>query len=220
MKRSVIRIALGIFLTILLLTTLFFPGGAVDENSDSDKNIISRQMLVTSSELVPIEMEQPTGFTNHSPIRINNNSGFNVSNGVKSGIGTPEDPFIIADWEIDGTSNGSCIYFGNTTAHFIVRNCSLHNASGNSNTYHWNSAITLYNVQNGVVFNNSVYNNDRNGLFLISSTNVIIENNTFYANNVNNIFCSYSNNNIFKNNNCTTSFRNVQGILLYYSINI
>jgi hypothetical protein len=66
----------------------------------------------------------------NGPIRINSNADFNLAHGVKSGMGTPASPYIIENLAIDGTGAGYCIYIGNTTADFIVRNNQLINANG------------------------------------------------------------------------------------------
>ena len=116
------------------------------------------------------------------PIRINSNADFNQVNGVANwdtGNGTEANPWIIEDWDIDGTDYGCCIYIGNTTEHFIVRNCTLHDASGE---YSWpdypGAGLELMNVENCTVENNLAYGNSCDGISLSYSRHNRILNNT------------------------------------------
>ncbi|MEM3611254.1 MAG: NosD domain-containing protein [Thermoplasmata archaeon] len=171
------------------------------------------------------------------PIRINSNADFTPANGVKSGTGSPWDPYIISDWEIDGTGYGSCIYIGNTTAYFVIKNCYLHNATGNGNLYYDNAAVQLRNVKNGTVkesvilnstigvyicqnsagitvHNNTISNGGDfgQGVYIQSSSNNTITNNTIFDN-YNGIYIAYSPNNTIENN---TIYSNGQhGIYIY-----
>ena len=138
MKIHKLRACIGILCIVFMLTNFLFP------------------VFGTNLEESPQELIQlPTGYKAHNPIRINNNSGFNLTNGVSAGNGTPGIPYILEGWEINGGGNGSCIYIGNTTAYFIVRDCLLYNATGNFQQYHWDTALSLYNVDNGKLFNNT-----------------------------------------------------------------
>ncbi len=83
----------------------------------------------------------------HQPIRINSNADFTLANGVSGGNGSAIAPWIIENWDIDGTGYGYCIYIGNTTEFFEVRECYLHHASGAYNPpYYPNSGLSLSNV--------------------------------------------------------------------------
>ncbi|MCK5038515.1 MAG: right-handed parallel beta-helix repeat-containing protein, partial [Thermoplasmata archaeon] len=120
------------------------------------------------------------------PIRINSNADFDPAHGVTNGSGTPLDPWIIEGWDIDGTGYGYCIYIGNTTEHFVVRDCYLHEANGVGTT-NWpffsDIALTLYNSINGVIDNNTAQNNDYRGIYLYQdSCGNIIKNNTVSSN--------------------------------------
>ncbi len=59
--------------------------------------------------------------TNYAPIRINSNSDFDAEHGITDGNGTEADPWIIEDYNINGTGYGYCIYIGNTTDYFKVK---------------------------------------------------------------------------------------------------
>lgn len=105
------------------------------------------------------------------PIRINNNADFNATNGINSGNGSIEAPYIIDNWLINGTGDG--IYIGNTTSHFIIRNNTmLNNTEGNYN-------IHLTNVTNGTVQNNTCYANSPS-VVIYDSTNVNVSDNVLH----------------------------------------
>ena len=59
---------------------------------------------------------------------------------ASSGNGTKSNPWIIENWEINGTGYSNCIYIEDTTEFFEVRDCYLHDSD---------TGIYLYNVQNG-----------------------------------------------------------------------
>ncbi|MFO7991656.1 MAG: NosD domain-containing protein [Thermoplasmata archaeon] len=108
--------------------------------------------------------------TTRGPIRINNNSDFNIKNGVIAGDGSVSDPYLIEGWEIDGFYGDDSIYIGNTTDHFIVRNCILKNTYRDLEPYHVGAGLSLYQAINGSVNNLSLENNFY-GINLNRSTN-------------------------------------------------
>jgi len=176
-------------------------------------------------------------YVSHNPIRINNNAEFASMAGIESwvGDGSPGNPYIIEGYEINGSGYGYCIYIGNTTVYFEVRDCYLHEASGiGSDPYYPDSGIMLYNVQNSTIANNTALNNrdgimlpysdnntivnnnvssnDWRGVFLFSSSNNAITNNTASSNNWEGIYQSSSSNNTINNN--TISSNNGYGIYI------
>jgi parallel beta-helix repeat protein len=103
----------------------------------------------------------------YAQIRINNNSEFDAAHGVSAGNGTVWSPWIIENYDINGTGYGYCIFVGNTTDYFKIKNCWLHEANGHSGAWFWNTALTLYNAQNGYVVGNYV-NKSEYGQLLVS----------------------------------------------------
>ena len=92
----------------------------------------------------------------HPPIFINGNDDFTAENGVTGGSGTAEDPYIIEGWTIvgDGSSTaGVCIK--NTTAFFVIRNCSISNFSGE-----FSAGIYFNNVTAGTIEHVDAFKND------------------------------------------------------------
>lgn len=113
------------------------------------------------------------GYSSFEPIRIDDDIDF-VNKAAEwnwPGNGAVENPFVIEGYDINGEGLGYCIYIGNTTYNFVVKNCFLHNASG----------LMLYNVQDGNIFNNTIKCNEY-GLNLDSSHNIMIVNNNISNN--------------------------------------
>jgi len=119
--------------------------------------------------------------TPRAPIRIDSNSDFDAAHGVTGGSGTASDPYIIENYEINGTGYGYCIYVGNTTSYFTIRNCYLHDAVGNNGMYRGNTAIFTLFADNGRIINNTVQTSEV-GVDVIMSNNYYIINNTFSEN--------------------------------------
>lgn len=112
----------------------------------------------------------------HAPIVILGNSDFTHENGVVSGSGTTEDPYIIAGWEIDvpdGESYG--VKVENASAHFILRGLVIRGAMSAKG-----AAIRLGFVSAAMVENCSI-SNALNGIEISSSTGVTLRGNTIYV---------------------------------------
>jgi parallel beta-helix repeat protein len=76
-------------------------------------------------------------------IAITNNYEFTVENGVCSGSGTAEDPYVIENWSIDAGLDEYGISIHNTSRAFVIRNVEVTGAS--------KSGIYLSYVQNGTI---------------------------------------------------------------------
>ena len=109
-----------------------------------------------------------------------------------SGSGTAIYPYIIENRTIDGD-----IHIQDTTAFFIIKNCTVYGGS---------NGIDLYRVINGELNNNTIYNQER-GIEVENSNHTKIRNNIIFntnrygiyvAGNTRNI--SIYNNNIYDNN--------------------
>ncbi|MCK4456214.1 MAG: right-handed parallel beta-helix repeat-containing protein [Thermoplasmata archaeon] len=138
--------------------------------------------------------ESASALTPHSPIYIDGNSGFTAPNGVVSGNGAWDDPFIIEGWEIDAF-NAQGIEVRNTDAHFIVRDVSVHSGS-----FFYNG-IYFSNVLNASV-GNGTFTSNFNGLFVEQSSNVSIKGNNISTNQNFGVF-------FLDVDNCTIEYNNV-----------
>ncbi|GAG79211.1 unnamed protein product [marine sediment metagenome] len=97
-------------------------------------------------------------------IYISGDSGWSNAKdtGICTGEGTSSIPYVIEDLVIDGNGLGSCIWIENTDVYFKIENCTLYNSGGN-----WiDGGISLVNVDNGQITNNTARNNWRNGISL------------------------------------------------------
>jgi len=150
----------------------------------------------------------------HPRIRINDNADFIMQADMYGwpGDGTEEDPFIIENKHIYGYGAGYCIYIGNTTSHFKVRNNHVERASGNHFESFGNSGIYLYNVINGVLENNTVIENVI-GIYLYNVIDGVLENNTVLENGYAMLIENSESNTISDN----SIYKNEVGILLFNS---
>jgi len=57
------------------------------------------------------------------PIYIYGDDDFTIANGVMSGSGTADDPYVIEGWRVDTPQADYGIYVDHTTAHFVIRDC-------------------------------------------------------------------------------------------------
>ncbi|MCX8173636.1 MAG: right-handed parallel beta-helix repeat-containing protein [Thermoplasmata archaeon] len=120
--------------------------------------------------------------TPHAPIHIASNGDFTSANGVTGGSGTQSDPYIIEGWDIDAAGGPYGVWIHDTTAHFVVKNCSVLNATDASNPP-YGGGISLRNVTHGILENNTL-RNCRYGIYLeLSEYNTVryndASNNTF-----------------------------------------
>ena len=107
----------------------------------------------------------------HDPIFIGGNQDFTPANGVTGGIGTAEDPYLIAGWQINATA-GTGIHIRNTDTHFKISDVHVHSSR---------EAIFLSNVTNGRIENSTVSINEI-GIGLSTSSGITILNNNITSN--------------------------------------
>jgi len=101
---------------------------------------------------------------NHEPLYIYGNSGFTVENGVFSGSGSEDDPYIIEGWRIDRPDADYGIYIDHTTAYFVIRDCVIEGTRI--------AGIYFNTVRNGRVEQTQVGLSDTAVCLLDSSNNV------------------------------------------------
>ncbi|HEX32239.1 MAG TPA: hypothetical protein ENF88_00935, partial [Candidatus Acetothermia bacterium] len=112
----------------------------------------------------------------HDPILILGNSDFTVDNGVVSGSGTADDPYLITGWEIDVPQNTKYgVKIENTSAHFVLRAVVIRGASAADG-----AAIQLGFVSGGKV-EKCLISGSRNGIEISSSTDLTLTGNVMYV---------------------------------------
>ncbi|MFO7618368.1 MAG: NosD domain-containing protein [Thermoplasmata archaeon] len=140
-------------------------------------------------------------YTAHTPIRINSNADFIPANGVSGGDGTLGNPWIIENWAINGSGYGYCIYIGNVTQYFKVKNCSFSYATTWINpTWESGSGIILYYVNTVAHFTNVKSTGNYYGIKLYQSDYNTIANSNFSGNSYYGILLDYSDHNLISNN--------------------
>jgi parallel beta-helix repeat protein len=108
---------------------------------------------------------------NHAPIRITSNDEFTSANGVTGGSGMPNDPYRIENWVIVGGNHSEeGIFIGNTSAYFIIWNCST--SFFDRDDF---SGIKFVNVTNGRI-NDAEMLHNYNGISIYYSSNVVLVN--------------------------------------------
>ena len=103
------------------------------------------------------------------PIVIRSDADFTEENGVLSGSGTPEDPYIIAGWDIRvpaGAPYG--VWIENTTAAFILRGIKVFGANAPNG-----AALYLAQVRGGSI-EDCLIQDSYNGLLISASTDVTV----------------------------------------------
>jgi len=133
--------------------------------------LIIASLIVPAISLLSVSPSSaaPEGLTSHDPIHIEGNDDFTAANGVTSGSGTASDPYIIEGWDISAYAEDG-IYIWNTTKHFVIRNCYVHDGAENSR-----AGIFLASLTNGKIINVTC---SRNGasIWFYGSHNNIVEN--------------------------------------------
>ncbi len=191
------------------------PGGRGKERNRSQRTVIIGLALVSALIIgavgwwaVDSVINRPER-TGHSPISITTNLEFNYANGVVGGSGTESDPYMIADWDIEASA-GSGIAIRDTDAHFMIRNCYIHDGSDDF------VGILLANCLNGNL-NKNICSNNLNGISLDDNCNHInVTDNTCVLNSHDGIALNGSNNTM-STNNCSSN--GYDGIYLVLSTN-
>ena len=195
---------LVITVVVILLLSVVVPGAVTAEEGEEEENDTNDYIV-------------------REPIRINGNDDFAAQAAAEgwSGDGSEGDPYVIEGYEINGTGYGYGIYVGNTTVHFVVRGCYVHNASiavgelhSNIYKYYADSGMNLYNVQNGRLESNTIQNNRRKGIRLYRSNHNYIANNKISNDNISRtasgISLFVSSNNIIVNNSISRQHTGIE----------
>jgi parallel beta-helix repeat protein len=149
-----------------------------------------------------------SAYTPHAPILIDGDADFIPTNGVSSGSGSWNNPYVIENWDISA-STAIGIDIRNTDKHFVIRDAWVH--SGGSIF----EGIFLYHTTNGTVQNTSISDN-RVGINIDSSANTTIISSTI-SQNGNGILLVDSNRATIASN---TISNNSYGVNLLYSSDV
>lgn len=116
------------------------------------------------------------------PFRINGDAELEAE--ADSGTGVYNDPWVIENREIDCFGYNYGIYIGNTTEFFTVRNCTINGTSVAWDfPYYVSAGIHLFNVDDGNLTNNSVFDCLTYGINVSNTSyNVTVYDNILWAN--------------------------------------
>ncbi len=121
-------------------------------------------ILLISAVLILLPHDDKTP---HTPISITGDSAFTESNGVISGNGSSQNPYVIEGWGIEAPSGGSGIYIRDTNVYFVVRDVDIHS----DRTSHF--GIYLEYVTNGT-FTHIKSTGNWNGIRMYYSSSISI----------------------------------------------
>ena len=153
--------------------------------SVSSSHFLSALYAVNTSEL-----------SFHSPIYIKGNDGFTVENGVVSGNGTYENPYIIENLRIRANLEKDGIRIEDTSKYFVIRNCYIFYLDGilamhlnpgkspyfqNENEKPYPIGIFLDNVSHGLIENCTIMGTYQ-AICLNRSSHIIIRDCYVYKN--------------------------------------
>ncbi|MHA1510928.1 MAG: right-handed parallel beta-helix repeat-containing protein, partial [Promethearchaeota archaeon] len=119
------------------------------------------------------KIEKPISAISDEPISISGNA--ELASFCSEGSGQSNDPYIIEGYNIDAsTAHG--IVIDNTDAYLIIRDCIIENGSFINDNYFF--GIHLFSCSNVKIINNTVSNNNNEGIRIyLSNYNTISGNN-------------------------------------------
>ncbi len=175
-----------------------------------------------------------TSYVSHSTISISGDAQLTAMASVNSwpGNGSAGNPFIISDYEIDGTGFSNAISIQGTTLYLVIQNCYVHDANGAgiflSNVIHAKlignvcSANRLYGIHLSTSTGNSIVDCDcssnvESGIKISLSGYTSVENSTCSSNQLAGIYSESSENLTISNNTLASDFS--YGIYLYSAAN-
>lgn len=108
-----------------------------------------------------------TSALGRSPISILGDADFTAANGVISGSGSPDDPYLIVGWEITvGSDDAYGVQIENVTSSFVLRGLIVENAVDS------NGAAIRIGLSSGGRIEDCTVHSSRNGIEIISSTGI------------------------------------------------
>lgn len=188
-----------------------------DQHGESDRSMTYGMTIIGDPTLIPLS-SQGRDRIPHDPIRIDSDEEFKQTAFEEgwNGTGSKNSPYIIKNYEINSTGFSNGIYISNTTYHFKIKNCYVHDAKNPGKQK--GSGITLKNTVNGVIRNNTIKENYKDGLKIFSSSSIKVDQTTITNNQGSGIYVINSNNISITSNSYHKN--NQEGVLLDNSNNI
>lgn len=193
---------------VLLLSILNVATASVLEQNQEDAlnkvgNIDTKENVDSDEQLTDYSIEEV-----HGPIKIDNDTDFDEQADEEGwpGRGLETDPYIISGYEIDGEGIENSVYIANTTVYFDLEGNHIFNSSVNG--------VYLHNLTNGLVLNNTIYENGDYGISIDQSSDNVFRNNTAFENTLHGIYLSDSHENMISDNH---AYNNTHGVGLELS---
>ena len=189
---------IGLMLGLLLASAVYLnpsPMPAQDLNSAMGENTLRK----------------PASAVSHAPIFIDGDDPANDWDDcdVVTGNGTVEDPYVIADLEIDAGGSGSGIYILDSTAYLTIVNCSISNAGSGQ----YDAGIRIEYCENVQISQSNLHYNLDYGIYIRYSQRTIVTGNNISSNAFCGIIIDFSNATIFVGN--TVTDHTWYGVILY-----
>jgi len=105
------------------------------------------------------------------PIVILSNEDFTPENGVVAGTGTPDDPYVIAGWEILLKGERYGIRVENVDAYFVIRGCLIRGAMDPE------GAAIFVNLSSHGTIEDNIVRDSENGIIISNSTDFALRDN-------------------------------------------
>lgn len=202
------KIGIGLIFIGLIIITNFteFKNPNINEQNLQDTifNVSNEEQKVKASTSA------------RDPISISGNAG--LAGFCSQGSGTSNDPYIIEGYEIDAsTAHG--ISISHTDAYLIIRDCIIENGSFINDSYFF--GIHLFSCLNVKIINNTVSNNNNEGIRIYLSNYTTISGNNCSNNGMtqtvgfitnDGILLESSDYNTVSNNTCLNNFNDGIGL--------
>ena len=177
---------------VILILILNINSSLINESNFQLENGFTENSISSKSSI-------SLNYSISNPKIITKNSQFSLHG--FSGNGTIEDPYIIENLSISNNTS-DLIVIESTTVYFIIRNCFLNSINNSFN------GISLENVSNGLLVNNTIIN-AYSGIYLISSTYNTIVNNTVRDCSYSGLFLNDSARNLFIKNKIIDNYQGI-----------
>ncbi len=109
-----------------------------------------------------------------------------------TGEGSLESPYIIENINVNGNNSDVCITIADSNeSYFIIDNCTVINSTASA----LEAGLKIVNSSKGTILNNTIIDNNGNGLLINDSSDLLLYNNYFENNSLNHAVDNGTNNN-------------------------
>lgn len=159
---------------IILFAILFCATNIIMNNHDP---VASNYINNINKHIEELDLKKGGSWVGIDPIYINDTdpnfdwAKTKLDNAWCTGEGTAAKPYLIENVTIDASGASSGIKIVDSGAHFVIRNCTIYNATDNR------AAIELANAANGTITENRLSNSTYGVKISFNTRDIVIENN-------------------------------------------